>query len=98
MKNNNSTTLDTIFLNVSCPDNPDIGVIEVNPTKGIDSELLKVVLEEHFDCECAVIGIINANDIDTFNYTAIVKIDVTDCNYDERITFERAFVYLLNYL
>ena len=88
---------DNIFLQVSCVANPNIGIIEVDPVKGINKELLETILEEHFDTKCEVVEIINANDINTFTYNATAKIDMLDdSSFQERICFERTFVYRLN--
>jgi hypothetical protein len=94
----------TIYVHISAYDEPNIGVMECNPQDGIKAELLKEILESHFDVECKIIDIQPNPNEGLERWTAQVVVDVQDWkertpawetkgNYE--ITLARTWVYHL---
>lgn len=86
------------YLHITAEDEPDIAVIEYDKKKGLDLDLLKIILEEHFDVECKIVEV-KPNDFDEYKFVANVIVDVEEHKKPtHNIWLERTFVYHLNYI
>jgi hypothetical protein len=85
-----------IYLLVTAKDEPNIGVMTCDTTKGADGvnkETLTVMLEDHFDVKCRVVSVtLLHSDVDDA-FKAKVIVDTDDCSYEEDIYLNRTFIY-----
>lgn len=85
----------SIYLRITAFEEPNIGVMECDPDKGVDKELLKRILEEHFAVECTVKSV-KLNSVDEEQrYVAVVDVD----EWDQKLTInlDPTWVYPLTY-
>lgn len=85
----------SIYLRITAFDEPNIGVMECDPDKGVDKELLARILEEHFAVECTVKSVKLRSVEEEQKYEAVVDVDEWDQKL--KIRLDPTWVYPLNY-
>lgn len=85
------------YLQVTGEEEPNIAVMQYNGTE-LYLDLLKIILEEHFDVECKICEV-KANKFDKFKFDCTVIVDTERHNKPtHEIWLERAFVYNFDYI
>ena len=80
-----------IYLHISAFDEPNIGVMECNPTDGVDCLLLQRILIEHFDVDCQIVEIKPNRQEGKNKWVVDVWVD----NYNLDVYLEPIFIYHL---
>jgi hypothetical protein len=91
------TAKSKLYLHITADDEPNIGVMELASKSQPDLNLLKTILEEHFDVECKIVEI-KQNQFGEHKWVCNVIVDTEEHNKPtHNVWLERTFVYPLNY-